>query len=497
VDRPTALDLVFLDLETAQAPLHVGWTLRFGAGPTGGPPSLAALRRHLDERLHTVPRFRRRLVAAGPLGLGGPSWVDDPGFDVAHHVFGLSVPAPGGVEQLREVAGALLSKPLPAGRPLWRIYLVDGLDGGGFALVGQAHHALVDGIAAIEVALLLFGPAAAEDHAAWAPGAPPADGAALRDIAGVRARAAAGAARDDAEAMLKAATPDSVQDAAAGGTAVRAARGVAAALQGATRAVEGFARPEAPTALERSATARRAIAYADVPLDAAREAGRSRGATINDVLLAATSVALRSALRRRGDAQDGVRALVPVNVRAGEGPALGNRISFLPVELPVGEPDPGRVLMLVRARAAAAKAGRDAGALEALGRAADALPGAGRRLIARSALRAVPFTLVVSNVPGPPVELALLGRPLRAIHPMVPLLHGHALTIGAVSYDGRIHVGLAADAEVVPDVVDIARDLEAAFDALRLGRAGGDTPPPGVTPWSARARARRQRAANR
>jgi hypothetical protein len=112
----------------------------------------------------------------------------------------------------------------------------------------------------------------------------------------------------------------------------------------------------------------------------------------------------------------------------------------------------------------------------------------------------MPFTLVVSNVPGPPAELSLLGRPLRRVYPMVPLLHGHALTIGAVSYAGRLHLGLAADAEVVPDVVDVARDLEAAFDALGAARsvirpgAGG---PGGITPWRARARARRQRAANR
>ncbi|HWH92230.1 MAG TPA: WS/DGAT domain-containing protein, partial [Baekduia sp.] len=270
-------------------------------------------------------------------------------------------------------------------------------------------------------------------------------------------------------------------------------------LRGAARAVDMLAHPHAPTSLERSASQRRAVAYADIPLEAVRAAGRRREATVNDVLLAATSVALRAALRRRADRREAVRALVPVNVRSGEQPPLGNRISFLPVELPVGEPDPDRVLALVRARTVEGKSGGDAAALEALGRAADALPGPGRRVMARAAVRAVPFTLIVSNVPGPPVELSLLGRPLRAIHPMVPLLHGHALTVGAVSYDGRLHVGLAADAEVVPDVVEIARDLEAGFDALRLGAgAGGTVPPPGgVTPWRARARARRQRAANR
>jgi hypothetical protein len=178
-------------------------------------------------------------------------------------------------------------------------------------------------------------------------------------------------------------------------------------------------------------------------------------------------------------------------VRDGDADALGNRVSFLPVELPVGEPDPARVLRLVRARTAAAKAGAEAPALDALARAADALPGPARRLLARGAARTVGFNLVVSNVPGPPVELTLLGRALRSIHPMVPLLHGHALTIGAVSYAGRLNVGLAADALVLPDVVDLGRDLEAAFDALRLGDE-----PDGTPPWRRRARARRARLAN-
>jgi WS/DGAT/MGAT family acyltransferase len=475
VDRPTALDLAFLDLETPQAPLHVGWTLRFG----GRPPSLAALRRHLDARLHAVPRFRRRL--ARPL-LGAPHWVDDPGFDVAHHVFGVTLAAPGGPAELREVAGSLLSQPLTAGRPLWRMYLVDGLQAGGFALVGQAHHALVDGIAAIEVALLLFGEAEQPTGgpvAGWAPAPAPSEAEAARTTLGARVRAATAAARELSGAAL--------------------APGAAAALREAARSVESLARPVTPTSLDRSATAERAVAFASVPFDAVSAAGRRHGATVNDVLLAASTLALRAELRRRGERAESLRALVPVNVRSGDAAALGNRITFLPVELPVGEPDPVRVLRLLRARTAVAKEGGDAGALEALTRAAEALPGPGRRLLTRSAVRAVGFNLVVSNVPGPPVGLELLGRPLLAIHPMVPLLHGHALTIGAVSYGGHLHLGLAADAAVLPDVVATARDLEAAFHRLRPDREAqdGGTGGPSETPWGARARARRQRAANR
>jgi diacylglycerol O-acyltransferase len=469
VDRPTALDLAFLDLETPQAPLHVGWTLRFD-GPA---PSLAALRRHLDARLGAVPRFRRRLARVAP---DAPTWADDPAFDIARHVFGVT---PRG--ELPALAGTLLSAPLPADRPLWRMYLVDGLeDGRGFALVGQAHHALLDGVAAIRVAQLLFGPEP-DDGAdrTWTPAPPPSASAALGAMAITRGRALAGVAR----AAWGALAPD--------GTSTPSERATAV-----LRAADALVTPPSGSGeLERSSTARRVVAYADVPLDAVRAAGRARDATINDVFLTATALALRGALRRHGERRETLRALVPVSVRSGDAAdALGNRIAFLPVALPVGEPDPHRALTLVAARTAAAKAGGDAGTLDALARAADALPGPGRRLVARGAARALPFTLVVSNVPGPPTALSLMGRELRSVHPMVPLLHGHALTVGAVSYDGHLHVGVAADAEVVDDAAQIARDLEAAFDALAAAPTSSrvGTQAPTATPRTpAHARPRR------
>ena len=151
IDRLSALDSAFLDLDSAQAPLHVGWTILV-EGPA---PSLSALRRHIEGRLEHVPRFRRR-IARPRLGLGDQHWSDDAGFDIARHVHAVTLAPPAGPGELRELAGALLSAPLNPGHPLWRMYLVGGLRGGGWAVVGQAHHALVDGIAAVDVAMLLF-----------------------------------------------------------------------------------------------------------------------------------------------------------------------------------------------------------------------------------------------------------------------------------------------------------------------------------------------------
>lgn len=446
-DRLSALDAAFLDLETAQAPLHVGWTLKLD-GPA---PSLAALRRHIDARLDALPRFRRRVA--------GQQWIDDPGFDVARHVHGMTLAAPGGAGELRALSGRLLSRPLDMDRPLWRLARIDGLAGGGWALVGQAHHALVDGIAAIQVALLLFdGPQARPS--AWTP-QPAASAARVAQAQITRA------ARTVGGVLRRPAFPASEVRAAA----------------------EALARPAAPTALSRSLTHRREVAFADGPLDDLREAGRRHGATINDVVLAASSLALARALRRRGDHPESVKALVPVNTRTGEPGDLGNDISFVTVDLPVRETDPLTVLRAVRDATKACKRSGEARPLRALAQAADLLPAPGRRAVTRAAVRAAAFNLVVSNVPGPPQHLTLLGRRLTAMYPAVPFLHGHALSIGVLSYGGRLQAGIYADADVLPDAVDVARDLEQALDALRIGHR--EQAP---TPWRERARARRREA---
>jgi diacylglycerol O-acyltransferase / wax synthase len=465
IDRLSALDTAFLDLETEQAPLHVGSTIHVA----GRPPSLGALRRHVEARLHLVPRFRRR-VSRPALGLGDPHWADDPSFDIARHVHAITLAPPAGPGELRELAGALLSQPLDPARPLWRLYLVDGLATGGWAVIAQAHHALVDGIAAVEVAMLLFDaaghPPMRTDAPRWAPQRPPTPRATAAAFASDRLTAATRVALTAAGAVRR-------------GGDLRAAIGQLAA-------------PAPATSLDRSLTHRRVVAYATTSLEAARAAGRPHGATINDVLLAAASLALGPALQRRGDAPARLKVLVPVNVRTTEGAgALGNAISFVTVALPVAEADPLLVLRIVRAQTRAGKAAGATAPLEALAEAAELLPTAARRLVARAAARAAAFNVVVSNVPGPPIELVLLGRPVTAMYPAVPFLHGHALSIGTLSYRGRLHCGLYADAEVVPDVVEVARDLERAFDALRV------VPPPSDTPWRARARARRQRAAKR
>jgi hypothetical protein len=173
---------------------------------------------------------------------------------------------------------------------------------------------------------------------------------------------------------------------------------------------------------------------------------------------------------------------------------LGNAVSFAAIELPLGETDPTTVLRVVRDRTRAAKRGGAGRPLDVLAKAGDLLPGAGRRVVTRTAARAASFNAVVSNVPGPPAALALLGRTCTSVHPAVPPLDGHGLTICGLSYAGRLQIGVYADAAVLPDAVDVARDMESALDALRLAPERRTA---GPTPWQERARARRQRAASR
>jgi WS/DGAT/MGAT family acyltransferase len=244
------------------------------------------------------------------------------------------------------------------------------------------------------------------------------------------------------------------------------------------------------TTLDATRSRGRVVAFADVSFSDTRDAGHRHGATVNDVVLAATTIALGRALRRRGEQPDRLKAMVPVNVRAeGEAGDLGNRISAMHVELPVCEPDPVRVLRIVRAQTRVRKAGAGTDLVEALGEAADLLPGVGRRAVIRAASKAAPYNVIVSNVPGPPVQLYVLGRPLTAIYPAVPIMQDHGPTIGVLSYRDRLHVGVYAAAGVLPEIVDLARDIEAAFDVLRAA------PAPGPTPWRARARALRDQRA--
>jgi WS/DGAT/MGAT family acyltransferase len=453
-DRLSALDETFLRIESDAAHLHVGWTLVF----EGEPPSTEELREHVAGRLPLLPRFRRRVICS-PLRLHDPVWVDHADFDIANHVTRTSLPEPGGAAQLRALAGALLSIPLDRAHPLWRLHLIDGLRDGGFAIVGQAHHALVDGIAAVEVAMLLLDgePASrCSEPVSWSP--EPGPGLPERVLATAAERFRLG--RSGASFAIRAmARPSAVGD----GLAI--ARRIGSALA-------GIGRSAPPTRLNRQIGPQRTVAFAELSLPAAKELGRRCEATVNDVVLATASLALGRCLHRGGEAPPWLRVFVPVSTRAaGRAAELGNEISMVFVELPVGERNPRLALEEVSRQMRVHKRDGHAAGMRGLLQAAGMAPAAVRDGIAWMMTRPQTFNAVVSNVPGPRDPLYLLGRCVRAAYPAVPLVQGHGMSVGILSYRSVLHVGLYADPGVVPDLTEVAADFTRSFDAMRFALA--------------------------
>jgi WS/DGAT/MGAT family acyltransferase len=457
-DRLSALDASFLHLESPETPMHVGSLAVFDGGSffdASGRFRLAEVRALVASRLHLIPRFRKRLMTV-PFDQGRPIWVDDDRFDIAHHVRLTALPKPGSWDQLRTLTGRIESQTLDRSHPLWELWFVEGLAGGRVALVQKTHHALVDGVSGVDVATVLldFSPeSAAPDAPAWLPRPAPSSARLLRDTI-----------------VERSTEPTEV---------VRSVRGLARTPQRAvarTGQVAGAIRslfdgsPLAPrTSFNVPVGRRRRFTGVRVALDDVKAIRAVTGGTVNDVVLAGVAGALRARLLARGDdVPDSLRVLCPVSVRdESEHLHLGNRVSAMFVELPVGDADPGARLDRIRRETRDLKEREQAvGAaflLDLTEYAAPTLLGLAARLVQRQ-----PFVnLVVTNVPGPQVPLYCLGARMLEAYPMVPLSRNLSLGIAILSYCGTLHFGLLVDADVWPDIDDLARDIEAAFATLR------------------------------
>jgi diacylglycerol O-acyltransferase len=446
--RLSALDASFLEVETASAHMHVGWAAAFDPPDDGPAPSYEQLRDHISRRLHRAPRYRQRLAEV-PFGLSRPVWVDAEGFDVGRHVRRAAT------GDLRELAGTVLSTPLSRDRPLWEMWIADGLDDGRIGVVGKAHHCMVDGIAAVELAALLLDPQPEpppEPPDRWRP--QPAPGPATRLLEGVVDRAAAQLSLFGAAARL----------------AWSPAR-LAMGAQSATRALVSSLAPANPVrGLNDPISPYRTLATLGRPLDELRAIKRAHGCTVNDVVLAAACGGVRRYLERRGEEPGRLKAMVPVNVRAnGEAGELGNRISFIFLELPYDEPDPEQRLRDIAEAAGEAKqADEPAGTSTVLDLAA-AAPSALQRAVSRLVASPRTFNVVVSNIPGPQEPLWMLGCRLREAFPVVPLADRHALSIGFTSIAGGAFFGVYADRDAVADAERLAADIGQELDDLARG----------------------------
>jgi WS/DGAT/MGAT family acyltransferase len=448
-DRLTGLDSSFLHMERAGAHMHVASASIF-EGPA---PSHAEFRDHIASRLHLVPRFRQKLRFV-PFGQGRPVWVDDPHLNLDYHVRQTALPAPGSEEQLRNLAARIFSQQLDRSKPLWELWLVEGLDDERFAIVGKSHHALVDGVSGVDITTVLFdterepaNPPAMPPK--WAPRPEPTD---LKLLA---------------EALHERATsPREI------------VRGVRAALRGPRQVLRGVgatgkmigagvSAPATPFNVEIGP--HRRIAFVRTELGVLKAVKNEHGGTVNDVVLSVVTGAIGNFLRARGhDTEDmEMRAMVPVSVRAEEERgALGNRISAMMAPLPIWCEEPVRRLHLITGTMGDLKGSGQAVGAEILTRIVDFAP----TTIASQAARLQPaqrfFNLVVTNVPGPQLPLFVLGRQMESIFPLVPLARRQALCVGIMSYNGQVDFGLVGDYDAMADLDSFGLDLEGAIAEL-------------------------------
>ena len=454
--RISALDASFLHLEKAGARLHVASVTVFD-GPT---PPYDELRELVESRLHLVPRFRQRLADV-PLDQGRPVWVDDPHFNLRYHLRHAGLPAPGSEEQLKNLAGRLFAQRLDRTKPLWEMWLVDGLSDGRFALVAKSHHALVDGVEAVDITTVLFDTEPAVEPPAparpWTPRPLPTPAQLLTDALFERATRPQELARS-VRAVVR--TPRELLHGARDGLQAMGALAFAGM------------RAAPPTPLNVKVGPHRRYTWVDAELAELQRVKDALGGTVNDAVLAVVAGALGRFLRHRGVDTDGLllRALVPVVVR-GEGPgrALGSEVAPMWVSLPVGIEDPVRQHATIRDATAELDDAQHAVGARALTELAGFAPPTIMSQAARLQQRQRFFNLVVTNVPGPQQPMYLLGRRLRALYPVVPLAGRQALGVAVMSYDGRLGFGLLGDYDELADLDTLADMLRASIDALADG----------------------------
>jgi diacylglycerol O-acyltransferase len=453
-DRLTGLDASFLHLEDGAAHMHVAGVMIF----EGSPPPYDDMLEAIERRLGLVPRYRQRLAFV-PLGQGRPKWVDDPHLNLRYHVRSTALPAPGSEQQLRDLAGRVFAQQLDRDKPLWEIWLVEGLEGDRFAVLSKTHHALVDGVSGVDIMSVLFDtspePAAPTDTGErWLPRPLPSPVQLLGEALMERATIPGELAR-------------SVR------SIFRGPRRVAEGLRDAAVGVGAMAwaglNPAPATPYNKPIGPHRRYTWVRANLADLKAIKDELGGTVNDVVLATVSGALGKHLRRRGHSTDGLelKAMVPVSVRADvERGALGNRVAAMMAPLPVWCQDPVARLDIVREELKGLKSGGQAVGAQVLtelsGFAPSTVMGQASRVMARQRF----FNVVVTNVPGPQIPLYLSGRRMIDPFPMVPLAKNQGLGIALLSYAGRINFGLVGDYDVMWDLDDFANDVHESLAEL-------------------------------
>ena len=457
-DRLSTIDEAYLDMETPTLHLHVGSVFVFDP-PAEGAFDHASFLELVRARLHQVPRYRQKLIEP-PLSLGNPMWVDDPDFDLSYHVRHAALPQPGTIAQLMEYAGRILSRQLDRTKPLWELYVIEGLEQGRIALLSKSHQVMIDGLDGIDIATVILdlSPAASAstDAAhAWIPGAVPT---------------ASRMARDALRELV--ASPGHL----IGSSRRLAARPAATAkrLFDVGRGVASFARtnllrPAPRSLLNQAPGQHRRLAIQRIALGDVKRIKNVFATTVNDVVLALVSDSLGRYLRSRGARTDHLwlRVMVPVSTLAGaDDHAMGSEVVAVFVDVPVFEMDPVERLRVCNEAMREVKSSHHAVGAGFLVGLTDFAPPTIHAMASRVAVRSRLFNVLITNVPGPQVPVYCLGARLLGSFPFVPLAANQAFAVGLTSIDGWMNFGFTADYDALPDVERITGYLVTSLSEL-------------------------------
>jgi diacylglycerol O-acyltransferase len=470
--RLRAEDLAFWLTDSASTPMHNATLEIFeprGAFDHGRLLDLVA------DRIAFVPRYRQ-LIRPVPGRLANPVWVDDEHFDLTYHVRRSALPRPGSITQLRELTARIMSRRLDHQRPLWEMYLVEGLAGGRFAVLTKSHQILVDGVATIDIGQVILDVEPVPKptpHVEWRPRPGPGSSSLV-----------AAAVRDSLFDPRVALTTFSEN----AGAVLRTTQAVRGRLLDAAGALAGR-RPAPDTPITTRLSEQRRFMTVETSLEDYRKVRRFHGGTVNDVILTTVTGAMRAWLLTRAEpvpAGRSLRAMVPVSVIDSdlEPTSLGSQVAGHLLNLPIGEPSP---VVRLHQVSYALKAHKETGRAVAADRLAGIAGFApttfhalGSRLAASQVRRG--FDLVVTNVPGPQFPLYAAGAQMTESYPVPPLLPGHALSIGVTSYDGGVYFGMNGDRDALPDLDVLGQCVGEALEELVDTASTGRRAPRGRTP---------------
>jgi diacylglycerol O-acyltransferase / wax synthase len=454
LDRLTPLDASFLHQEGPVSHMHIGG-VTIVEGP---PPGMEEFLEQIRKRLHLVPRYRHKLAYTA-VDSGRPVWIDDPSFNLDYHIRHTALPAPGRWDQLQDLTARIFSQQLDRSKPLWEMWLIEGLEDDRFALITKTHHSLIDGVAGVDLATVLFDlspdpPPIAHSGRAWQPHQEPGTAHLLTTGLLGAARAGLALAENAIEAF---AHPE------------RALARARDAAEGIGEILWAGLNPAPETPLNVPIGPHRRFVGVASRLEDYKLVKNAFGGTVNDVILAAVAGALRTFLISRGRRTAGVemRALVPVSVRAEDEHARGgNRIVAMRGPLPVYIADPVNRLRFVSQAMDGLKESKQALGAEVIAGVQNFAPPTILAQASRLNFSTRLFNLIVTNVPGPQFPLYVLGREMQQAIPVAFLPENHALAIAIMSYNGQMNFGLLGDFDALPDIATIGENIAAELAKL-------------------------------